>query len=216
MTGSLSVMDDPELARQIRLVAVGDELLTGSGDPRALGWFGRVISKTPQDSVSLQHYVLAMPDEGVEALSRRWEVEAGQRFAPPTADGPAENFLLIALNDRDLSNASSARARLNLANILDRASQQGVKCMVLGPIPGLDAEHNQRVGELNRAFMDVAERRSHPYVDAFTPLVDHQQWRQDLAAHQGRPGQSGFGLIAWLVLHRGWFQWLGIPAPEDT
>src|SRR5699024_10461012 len=159
-------------------VGAGDELLTGAGDPRALGWVGRVLSKTPLDHVELQHFVLAVPGEGTEALSHRWEAEVAPRFSPG-----AENLLLIALNDHDLVSASSARARLNLANILDRAAQQGIRCLVLGPLPGLDAERNRQAAQLNRAYQDVATRRSHPYVDAFTPLVDHQQWREDLTAN---------------------------------
>ncbi|WP_022872346.1 GDSL-type esterase/lipase family protein [Nesterenkonia alba] len=203
-------MEDEHTERQIRIVVVGDELLTGTGDPRALGWVGRVISKTPIDDVDLQHYVLAVPGEGAEALSQRWQTEAAPRFAAET-----ENYLVIALNGHDLrSSTSSARSRLNLANILDRASQQGIRCLCLGPTPTLDPEFNRSLTELNRAWEDVATRRSHTYVDAFTPLLNHGQWREDLAANEGRPGQAGYGLIAWLVLHRGWYQWLDLPEPS--
>ncbi|GAB3846208.1 GDSL-type esterase/lipase family protein [Nesterenkonia populi] len=202
-------MEDVQETRQIRLVAVGDELLTGPGDPRGLGWFGRVISKTPLTGVSLQHFALAVPGEGAEALSARWQEEADRRFGQGT-----ENHLLIALNARDLQSATtSARSRLNLANILDRASQEGIRCLVLGPVPTLDDELNQQISELNRAWQDVATRRSHTYVDAFTPLVSHGQWREDLAANEGEPGQAAYGLMAWLVLHRGWYRWLGIREP---
>ena len=38
--------------RELRIVAVGDELVAGVGDPRALGWLGRVLARTPQDTVS--------------------------------------------------------------------------------------------------------------------------------------------------------------------
>ncbi|GAA1805330.1 GDSL-type esterase/lipase family protein [Nesterenkonia flava] len=203
-------MEDHEDIRRIRLAAVGDELLTGVGDARALGWLGRVLSKTPLEGIELQPYVLAAPGEGVEALSQRWQTEASARFSPET-----ENRLVVALNDTDVvRSTSSARARLNLANILDRASQERIRCFVLGPIPTLDAERNRQIAELNRAYQDVATRRSHPYVDAFTPLVNHEQWRGDLAANEGRPGQAGYGLISWLVLHRGWYEWLDVPAPS--
>ncbi|GAA1171122.1 MULTISPECIES: GDSL-type esterase/lipase family protein [Nesterenkonia] len=195
--------------RSIRIVAVGNELLTGAGDPRALGWLGRVLAKTPTESVQLEPYVLAMPGEGTEALSHRWQAEAAPRFGEDT-----ENHLIVALNDIDLdSTTSSARSRLNLANILDRASQEGIRCLVVGPPPGLDPERNQRLAELNTAYQDVASRRSHVYVDTLTPLVQHEQWRHDLAANDGVPGQAGYGLIAWLVLHRGWYQWLGLREP---
>lgn len=200
--------------RRVRIVAIGDELLTGTGDPRALGWTGRVISKTPLENLDLQQYVLAMPGEGVAALSERWEAEALPRFS---FDEDTENFLLVALTSHDLDSAgSSARSRLNLANILDRASQQDIRCLVLGPTPGLDNDRNRKVAELNRAFADVATRRSHIYVDAFTPLVQHAQWREDLATNADRPGQAGYGLIAWLVLHRGWYRWLGLEEPAAS
>lgn len=204
-------MEDPVPTRHLRLAVVGDELVTGVGDPRALGWVGRVLSKTPLDHLELEAYSLAFPGEGTEALSQRWEAEVLPRFSPTT-----ENLLLIALNDHDLVNASSARARLNLANILDGAAQQGIRCLVLGPLPGLEAERNRQAAQLNKAYLDVATRRSHPYVDAFTPLLDHQQWREDLAANEGRPGQASYGLIAWLVLHRGWYPWLRLPEPAAS
>lgn len=200
--------------RQIRLVALGDEMLTGVGDPRALGWLGRVLSKTPLGGLELQPYVLAVPGEGTEAMSRRWESEVFSRFGPVEGDGATENHLVIALNDRDLDGqTSSARARLNLANVLDRAAQERIRCLVVGPLPTLDAQRNPRINELNSAYEDVATRRSHVYVDAFRPLVNHQQWREDLMANGGRPGQAAYGLIAWLVLHRGWYQWLSLPEP---
>ncbi|WP_026551122.1 GDSL-type esterase/lipase family protein [Arthrobacter sp. H20] len=196
--------------RRIRLAAVGDELLAGLGDPRALGWFGRVLARTAPDGVSLQAFTLAAPHEGTEALANRWQQESGRRF-----DDGFENRLVIGLSDRDLDlDLSTARSRLNLANILDGAAQMSVKVLVVGPPPGLDAERNRRLADLSAAFADVTTRRKHVYVDTFTPLQAHEQWRSDLAANGGGPGQAGYGLMAWLVLHRGWFQWLEVPAPQ--
>ncbi|MHA7153577.1 GDSL-type esterase/lipase family protein [Arthrobacter sp. TMN-50] len=196
--------------RKIRLAAVGDELLAGLGDPRALGWFGRVLARTAPDGVALQAFTLAAPDEGTEALANRWLQETGRRFS----DG-FENRLVIGLSNRDLDlDLSTARSRLNLANILDGAAHMSVKVLVVGPPPGLDAERNRRLADLSAAFADVTTRRKHVYVDTFTPLQAHEQWRSDLAANGGGPGQAGYGLMAWLVLHRGWFQWLDVPAPE--
>ncbi|WP_298251517.1 GDSL-type esterase/lipase family protein [uncultured Arthrobacter sp.] len=196
--------------RRIRLAAVGDELLAGLGDPRSLGWMGRVLARTRPDNASVEAYTLAAPGEGTEALANRWLSETGRRFA----EGH-ENRLVIGLSDRDLDlDLSTARSRLNLANILDGASQMSVKALVVGPPPGLDAERNRRLADLSAAFGDVTTRRKHVFVDTFTPLLAHEQWRNDLAANEGLPGQAGYGLMAWLVLHRGWYQWLDIPAPE--
>lgn len=196
--------------RKLRIAAVGDELLAGLGDPRALGWLGRVLARTPQDAVAVESFSLPCPMEGTEGLAARWLEEAGRRFSDAH-----ENRLVIGLSARDLEfGLSTARSRLNLANILDGASQNSVEVFVVGPPPGLDPARNRRLAELNAAFSDVTTRRNHHYVDTFSPLLNHEQWRTDLAANGGTPGQAGYGLMAWLVLHRGWFQWLRIAQPE--
>lgn len=119
---------------------------------------------------------------------------------------------MIGLSDRDIDlGLSAARSRLNLANILDGAAQLSIKVFVVGPPPGLDAERNRRLAELSTAFGDVTTRRKHSYVDTYTPLLNHEQWRTDLASNSGIPGQAGYGLLAWLVLHRGWYSWLDLP-----
>ncbi|MEE1622194.1 GDSL-type esterase/lipase family protein [Zafaria sp. Z1313] len=197
-------------ARTLRIAAVGNELLAGHGDPRALGWYGRVLARTTGENLRVQSYTLAAPGEGTEALAQRWIEEAGRRLSEEH-----ENRLVIGLSDADLDlGLSTARSRLNLANILDAASQMSIKAMVVGPVPGLDAERNARLAELSAAYADVANRRRHAYVDTFTPLQNHEQWRTDLAANDGLPGQAGHGLMAWLVLHRGWYTWLGLPEPS--
>ncbi|WP_346844520.1 GDSL-type esterase/lipase family protein [uncultured Rothia sp.] len=195
--------------RNIRLVAVGDDLLAGLGDPRALGWFGRVLARTPQNTASLAAYNLAAPGEGTELLNNRWFEEASRRFGQG-----ADNRLVIAPSTFDVDlDITSARSRLNLANMVDMAAQNSVKVLVVGPPPTLDTERNRRIADLNAAYADVVTRRNHVYVDTFNPLLHHEQWRNDLAANDGRPGQSGYGLMAWLVLHRGWYTWLDLPEP---
>jgi acyl-CoA thioesterase-1 len=110
---------------------------------------------------------------------------------------------------------SLARSRLNLANVLDDAQAAGVPVFVLGPPPALDADLDGRAGELATAFADVCRRRGVPFVDCYRPLVGHEHWFADLTAGDGvHPGQSGYGLLAWLVLHGGWHAWLGVPEDE--
>jgi acyl-CoA thioesterase-1 len=83
---------------------------------------------------------------------------------------------------------------------------------VVGPPPGPHERLNASIAELSAAFADVCVRRQVAYVDTFTPLVAHEDWLTDLAAGDGvHPGQAGYGLIAWLVLHGGWRPWLGLP-----
>jgi lysophospholipase L1-like esterase len=88
----------------------------------------------------------------------------------------------------------------------------GVGVFVVGLTPTLDPELNRKVEALAEAQADVCARRDITYVDCYRPLVGHDQWMADLAASPDRahPGQAGYGLIAWLVLHNGWNDWLQI------
>jgi len=192
--------------RGLRLVVVGDELAAGTGDPKGLGWVGRVVARTPAP-VPPTVLTLAVPGESTTGLGARWDVEAARRWSPD-----ADNRLVVALGRADVADGLSlARSRLNLANILDVAERQRVPAFVVGPPPGRpqDAE---KLADLSAAYADVAGRRRVPYVDTYTPLATHEQWLADLAAGDGLlPRQAGYGLIAWLVLHTGWHTWLGLP-----
>lgn len=192
-----------------RICVVGDELVAGTGDPKALGWVGRVVARTPLE-VPPVVLPLAVPGETTAGLAARWEAEVMLRLGPEPA--PGANHLVVALGRADLTaGVSLARSRLNLANVLDTAESRRLTTLVVGPPPGAhdDAE---RQAELSAAFADVATRRRVPYVETFTPLARHEQWLADLAGGDGHlPRQAGYGLMAWLVLHSGWNRWLGLP-----
>lgn len=194
-------------AQQRRIFVIGDELVTGTGDPKALGWVGRVTARTALD---LRPVVLplAVPGETTAGLAGRWQEEVQRRLSPE----PGANHLVVALGRADLSaGISLARSRLNLANVLDTAESSGLAAFVVGPPPGAH-EDPDRQAELSAAFSDVATRRRVPYVETYAPLARHEQWLADLAAGDGHtPGQAGYGLMAWLVLHSGWNRWLGLP-----
>ena len=196
-----------------RICVIGDELVAGVGDPKALGWVGRVTARTVLEVPPLV-MGLAVPGETSTALSARWEAETAPRFGPPPLQG--SHHLVVGLGRHDLAaGISLARSRLNLANILDVAESRRLSTFVVGPPPGGSGTPEQQA-ELSAAFADVAHRRRVPYVETCDPLARHEQWLGDLASStDGRtPGQAGYGLMAWLVLHTGWQRWLG--APEDV
>ncbi|WP_019137760.1 GDSL-type esterase/lipase family protein [Cellulomonas massiliensis] len=191
---------------ELRLVVIGDELAAGTGDPKALGWVGRVAARTSTSDV-LSVLTLAVPGETTTALGARWQDEVERRLSPE-----ADNRLVVALGRHDLdAGLTLARSRLNLANVLDVAEQQRLPAFVVGPPPGATAD-GDRIAELSAAFADVAARRRVPYVETYGPLAAHDQWLADMASGVGElPSQAGYGLMAWLVLHTGWHTWLGLP-----
>lgn len=199
---------ESESRRDARVVVLGDSLITAAGDPKGMGWLGRVIAKTPSVEPRIDFYQLAVPDETSTMLIERWTTEVSRRFSNDT-----DNYLVVALSNLDpAAGVSISRSRLNLATILDESAKAGIKCFVVGPTPPRNPELNREIEHLASGYEDVATRRAIPFVDCFRPLVDHEGWNEELAnsAH-GLPGQVGHGLIAWLVLNRGWYQWLDIP-----
>lgn len=195
----------------MRICVIGDDLTAGIGDPKALGWVGRVVARSLPHRDDLQVLPLAVPGETTTQLAERWVNEVSLRTAPK-----GEHRLVVGLGAQDVHQGiSTARSRLNLANILDVAEQRRLATFVVGPPPGPEGTA-EAIGELSAAFADVTSRRKIPYVDTFSPLVHHDQWRADLAgaANPGLPGQAGYGLMAWLVLHGGWRTWLDIPSED--
>ena len=204
---------------EIRVCVVGDELVAGLGDARCLGWVGRVAARTrpvaPDGSaVSVGVFGLGVPGETTADLVSRWYGECERRFGPPRPTAPIAQRLVVALGRPDVyQHVSLPRSRLNLANVLDECAEQALPAFVVGPPPGPDDRLNSKIGELSAAFADVCLRRRVPYVDTFAPLVDHEDWLTDLATGDGRhPGQAGYGLMAWLVLHGGWHAFVGVAA----
>lgn len=192
-----------------RVCVVGDDLVAGVGDPKALGWVGRVTNRTGL-SAGDAVFALGVPGESTGGLLHRWREETGRRWAPG-----ADNRLVLGLGAADVGeDISLARSRLNVANVLDEAQTRRVPVLVVGPPPGPDPAVQGRARELAEAFGDVCARRGVTYVDCFAPLTTHEQWFGDLAASDGHhPGQVGYGLLAWLVMHGGWYEWLGVPRP---
>ena len=200
-----------QTGRDVRIVILGDAIISAAGDPKGMGWVGRVTSKTPSTSPRIDIYALPAPDETTSMLAERWQSEVQRRFSAET-----ENKLVIALSNHDpAAGISISRSRLNIATIVDEAKRAGIETFLIGPTPHRNKELNGEVEHLASGFEDVADRRGVPFVDCFRPLVEHEGWNLEIETSEyGLPGQVGHGLIAWLVLNRGWYEWLGIPAPE--
>lgn len=195
---------------------VGDELVAGHGDPKALGWTGRVAARTLPLKPDLRFHTLAVPGETTAEMTARWDDEALRRLGAGGITS-ATNAVIFAVGRHDVRRGvSPTMTRLNIANALDRAKALGFRTMLAGPPPGMESE-NQSIAELAALAEEAASRRAVPYVDLYGPLVRHEQWAADMASgDEALPLQAGYGLMAWLVLHSAWHDWLGIDNPEHT
>jgi acyl-CoA thioesterase I len=205
---SLDAQVVPEGPRDLALVFLGASLVAGVGDPKGQGWVTRVVGRTQHPDLELTAYNLGVRGDTSADLLHRWATEVPLRWA-----GRTERRVVLSVGTNDvLQGITLARHRLNLANLLDDAASAGVGAFVVSPPPTADAELNERLEVLVDAQADVCARRGVPFVDCYAPLMGHDQWRTDLAVSRvpNHPGQAGYGLIAWLVLHNGWNDWLQI------
>ena len=194
--------------RDVGLVFVGASLVVGVGDPKGQGWVSRVVGRTHSPDLELTAYNLGVRGDTTADVLARWKAECAPRW-----QGRAEKRLVVSVGGNDAATGVTlARHRLNLANILDDAASAGIGTFVVSPPPTDDEELNAKLDVLVEAQADVCSRRGVPFVDCFRPLLGHEQWQSDLAASRvaHHPGQAGYGLIAWLVLHNGWYDWLQI------
>jgi len=194
----------------INVFFVGDELTAGHADPKALGWVGRVAARTLPLEPRLRFHTLAVPGETTGELTARWDDEALRRTAHDDRDSDI-SAVLFAIGRHDIhQSVSPTMTRLNLANALDRAKALGFRAMVVGPPPGR-LDQDVAVAELSALCSEAAARRAVPFVDMYGPLARHEQWLADIATgDDDLPRQAGYGLMAWLVLHSAWHDWLGI------
>ena len=194
--------------RDIGLAFLGDSFVVGAGDPKGQGWVTRVIARSQAPEADLTVYNLGVRGATSSDVLDRFRSEVPPRFADR-----AEKRLIVSVGTDDVRTGMSvARHRLNLATVLDEAASSNVSAFVLSPPPGPDAAANALLEVFVDAQADVCSRRGVPFVDAYRPLLGHDQWESDLAAATipGHPGQAGYGLIAWLVLTGGWREWLDI------
>lgn len=209
---SVSTSSATDPASRIRIIALGDELLAGVGDARALGWLGRAVASEQGAENRVDVFTSALPGETSGGLAERWDQDVHLRMdRSAQADGSIDHRIVLAMGRADVyTDISLARSRLNLAKVLDGLERLRIPAFVVGPPPSRDPGTTQGVRELSGAFEDVCSRRRIPYVDTVGGLVGHEQWESDLSRSPGdHPGQTGYGLMAWLVLHGGFGSWLG-------
>lgn len=194
--------------RNVVLTAIGDSFISGQGDPKGQGWFTRVVGRMHQPNLTLTPYNLGVRGNSSADIVDRWRHECEPRWREDS-----ERRLVVSVGLHDVfANVSLARHRLNLANILDDARRAGISTFMVSPPPIADESTNTEIAVVVEAQADVCSRRAVPYVDCFGPLRGHDQWRSEMAAGDGiHPGSTGYGLMAWLVLHGGWGQWLNLP-----
>jgi lysophospholipase L1-like esterase len=194
--------------RDVRVCFFGDSFTAGVGDPKALGWVGRVAARTPPSTgVDLTAYPLGVRGESTEEIVVRMPLESASRFSR----GDEHRVVIapgIADAARDVNPARSAAA---LGFGLEAA---GVPALVIGPPPVGDDAMRERLDALDAAFANLCTSRNVTYIATLGPLAGREPWHEARADDGMHPDQTGYGLLAYVILNGGWYDWLGATPPQ--
>lgn len=188
----------------MRLIAFGDSVVAGAGDPDHLGWVGRALAGRREITL----YNLGVRRETSSDIAARWRAEALPRM---TADEPMRIVFAFGINDANLADgAPRVSAVQTLKNAQAVLTEAASLCPVLmvGPPPVADAGLCARVEALGEALMALCGRLKVPYIDVFRPLAAGGLWQAEALAWDGaHPGAGGYQQLADLVAaHPAWLR----------
>jgi acyl-CoA thioesterase I len=193
-----------------RVLFFGDSLVAGVGDPKGVGWVGRVVAASFGAGLPITAYNLGVRRETSEQVARRWRGEALPRLLP---ESDCRMALSFGANDTTAEHGRlrvrEGRSSLALATILDEAARLGLSALVIGPAPVDDAGQNERIRTLSTSLGEVCAERQVPFVSVVEPLLASPVWMEQVAAADGaHPGAAGYDALARLVLAGSWLDWL--------
>jgi acyl-CoA thioesterase-1 len=193
--------------RDVRICVFGDSFVAGVGDPKALGWVGRVAARTPPSTgVALTMYPLGVRGQTTEDIVVRIPLETSPRFARGDEHG-----IVVSVGVADaFAEVPAARSAATLEFGLQATQTHR---LVVGPPPAGPDEVRSRIAELDNAYISLCQRLAVPYISTYRALVGRRAWLEQELADGIHPGQSGYGMLASAVLTGGWYEWLGVQPP---
>jgi len=191
----------------MRLIAFGDSLVAGVGDPDHLGWVGRALAGRREVTL----YNLGVRRETSADVARRWRAEAQARL---TDAEPCRILLSVGVNDCTQEGGgprvAPAQSLLNVRAVLTEAAKLA-PVLLVGPPPVADAGQAARIEALNENLGLLAARLASPFIDVFRPLAADGLWVAEARAFDGaHPGAAGYQRLADLIAaHPAWRSFMG-------
>ncbi|WP_406268207.1 GDSL-type esterase/lipase family protein [Nocardia sp. NBC_00881] len=197
------------MSGDLRVCFVGDSFVAGVGDPRCLGWAGRLAAMSHAEGVPLTAYNLGVRRQTSAEILARWHAECAPRL-PEGVD--ARVVLSFGVNDATHENGrprtTPEESVANLAKLLERAAEHGWPVLMVAPPPIDDAEHNVRTAALDERFARTCATAQVPYVRIHQQLRANQVWAGEVRAGDGaHPGAAGYEEMTALIAPL-WREWL--------
>ncbi|SNY87419.1 Lysophospholipase L1 [Nocardia amikacinitolerans] len=193
------------MARDLRICFVGDSFVAGVGDPRCLGWAGRLGAA----AMPFTGYNLGVRRETSADIAARWQAECTPRLPEGT---DARVVFSFGVNDTVLENGSPRvdpdESADNLTGLLAHAAERGWQTMIVAPPPVDDEAHNARTAHLDERFAEICAAAGAPYARVHHELRANQVWMREVREGDGaHPGAAGYDAVAELIMPV-WLKWL--------
>ncbi|MBF6164600.1 G-D-S-L family lipolytic protein [Streptomyces gardneri] len=197
------------MSRDLRVCFVGDSFVAGVGDPRCLGWAGRLASAAHAEGVPLTAYNLGVRRQTSSEILERFGAECASRL-PEGTDGRV--VLSFGVNDAIYENGgprvSPEESVANLLALHGQAAERHWPILMVAPPPIADDEHNARTAALEERFSRACAVSDVPFVRVHEALRDNTVWAAEVRAGDGaHPGARGYDEITALIAPH-WREWL--------
>ena len=193
----------------MRICFIGDSFVNGTGDPKYLGWTGRICVAASGQTPDITYYNLGVRGETSTDIETRLFSEISCRL-PHYCDGRI--VFSFGVNDTYFENGKTRvlldKSIENLRYILKSAKEK-VPVLMIGPPPVIDVERTIRIATLSDQFSKVCSELNVPYLDICTPLEKSEIWIKELTENDGsHPRAAGYTELAKIVHNwDGWKAW---------
>lgn len=181
----------------------GDSLTLGHGDPRHLGWPGRLCAQATAAGHGLTAYNLGVRRQSAAMVQERWHQEwTLRRF-----EGLTSRFILAVGAVDALRQLPAASTDAAVRAMLSGMTALG-PCLLLGAPPMGEDAATARVLAVNQRLAGLASQAGVPFLDLAGHLALDPDARQAYLADLDdgvHPGASGYDLLAEAI--GGWSAW---------
>ncbi len=186
------------MTQDTRICFVGDSFVNGTGDETMLGWAGRLCAAARRH-MPLTYYNLGVRRDTSHDIFIRWKQECMIRL-PEGCD--ARIVFSCGVNDTIIEGSNPRvppeNSCLYIREILRAAAPYRV--LMVGPPPVAEADQNNRIGSLSKAFSREAQALGVPYIELFSYLASDEEYQQEVSRYDGaHPGSHGYEKITHII-----------------
>jgi len=191
----------------IRICYIGDSFVKGTGDPKKLGWTGRLSLTSQNSQREITHYNLGVRRDTSADILARWELEAHVRLPSFSINCVVFSF---GVNDTVVENG---RVRVSLIDSMKNTREiLGIakvkyNVLMIGPPPIDDEYQNIRIKAYDEAYSTVCQMLGVNYLSIFDKLIEDEIWIKEIKSNDHiHPKENSYELLSEYIYNwKGWW-----------